>query len=172
MNSFLRNTFWWIGLLLLQMTLIFYFRPTMVYTPYIYLLLLLRIPNSFPRIGFLFVAFLTGLLIDTFTNSWGIHAFSAVFIAFSLPTLISLFSEQNLTEKAIFSPQSMGGLRYGLVLFLIFLFYHTLVLLLWNFSFHLIFHQLLKALISSVFAWLIIILIHIIFKSKAEESDG
>lgn len=172
MNKFLRNTAWWIGILLLQMVLIFYFSPTMVYTPYIYLLLLFRASNSLSRISLLILAFFTGLLIDTFTNSWGVHTFSAVFTAFSLPLFVSTFSQQSLSEEAKLSPRAMGSLRYGVAILLLFFIYHFIVLLLWNFSFQLVFHQLLKALISSVIACLLVALLYNIFKPQKEEDNG
>lgn len=172
MNNILRNILWWGGILLLQMVLIFYFRPTMIYTPYIYLLLLFRISSNVSRIGLLLVAFFAGLLMDTFTNSWGVHTFSAVFIAFVLPLFVNLFSEHPINEEVKFLPQTMGELRYGIAICLLFFFYHSIALLLWNFSSGLLFYQLLKAFLSSTIACGIAFLLHSLFKRKKEEDDG
>lgn len=172
MSNILKNIAWWIGLLTLQMVLLFYFRPTMVYTPYIYLLLLVRIPHTFPRIGLLIIAFCTGLFIDAFTNSWGIHAFSAVFITFTLPAFVSIFSQQALSEESKFSIQAMGGFRYGIALLGVFFIYHLLVLVLWNFSFNLILTHSLRALLTSIIALVIVLVLHSLFRPKIEEENG
>lgn len=172
MSNILKNIAWWIGLLTLQMVLLFYFRPTMVYTPYIYLLLLVRIPHNFSRIWLLIIAFCTGLFIDAFTNSWGIHAFSAVFITFTLPAFVSVFSQQALSEESKFSIQAMGGFRYSMALLGVFFVYHLWILLLWNFSFDLILTHSLRALITSIIALFITFVLHSLFRSKAEEDNG
>lgn len=172
MNNFFKNIAWWAGILILQMVFLFYFRPTMVYTPYIYLILLFRIPNSFSRIGLLLTAFCLGLFVDIFTNSWGIHAFSAVFVVFILPAFVSLFSQQALSEESQFSAQSMGGLHYGIALFALFFIYHLLVLLLWNFSFNAFAHHLLKAFISSLLALFIVLFLYSLLSPKNDNEDG
>ena len=42
--------------------------------PYIYYLFILWLPFSISRIGLMFVAFLTGLILDFFTMTPGLHA--------------------------------------------------------------------------------------------------
>lgn len=172
MNNFLKNTLWWIGLLALQLILLFYFRPTLVYTPYIYIVLLFRIPISFPKINLLLIAFFTGLLIDIFTNSLGIHAFAAVFIAYIFPYIASLLSHQVFNNEVAFTLKSMGYIRYGIALFLLFLTYHLLVLFLWNFSFEMLIHNILKAFVSSLSALLITFVIYSLLKPQKEEENG
>lgn len=171
MTSFLRNILWWIGILTLQVVFILFFRPTMVYTPYIYLLLLFRIPSSFPRIGFLILAFCTGLFIDILANSWGTHTFSAVLIAFIQPAIVNLFSEQALSEEVNFAPQPMGGVRYAIAVFLLFLIYHLCTLFLWNFSFDILHTLFFRGLISSFIASFLVLLLLNLFKTTNKEEN-
>ncbi len=173
MSRVLTNIFWWVGLLLLQFALLFYFRATLVYTPYIYVFLLLRFPKSFTTIGLLFLAFFTGFGIDIFTNSWGIHAFSAVFIVFIFKSITAIFAQQSLDEEVELSTRSMGTFRYALALFSLFFIYHLLVIFLWNFSFDLIFYNISKTFLSTLIASFIIFLLLSLFnKTRKEEENG
>ncbi|PVX50713.1 hypothetical protein C7377_1026 [Balneicella halophila] len=171
MSNFIKNIIWWTGVLLLQMALLLYFRPTMVYTPYIFLILLFRILYTIPRTIVLLIAFLTGLFIDAMVNSWGVHAFSAVFIVFIQPAIVNVFSQQALGEESSFSFQTMGKLRYTLAMFILLFIYHALAFILWNFNFNYFFFFLYKAFVSSAIATFIILLLFSIFKSRKELSN-
>ncbi len=172
MNRFLTNIIWWIGLLSLQFILLFYFRATLVYTPYIYIFLLFGLPKSFKTSVFLFLAFFIGFGIDIFTNSWGIHAFSAVFIIFIFKSIANIFAQQSLDEEIEFSVKSMGAFRYALVLFILFFIYHILVIFLWNFSFDLLIYNISKAFVSAIIASFIILLLVSLLKTRKEEENG
>ncbi len=173
MNKILTNIVWWIGLLLLQFILLFYFRVTLVYTPYIYLLLLFTLPRSLSTIKSLLVAFITGFGLDIFTNSWGIHAFSAVFVIFIFKTFTNTFARQQLSnEDTYFSIRSMGAFQYNLVLFALLLIYHLIVIFLWNFSFDLLIYNITKAFFSTLIASFITLLILVLLKNSKEEENG
>ncbi len=173
MNKILTNIVWWIGLLLLQFVLVFYFRVTLVYTPYIYLLLLFTLPKSLSTIESLLLAFITGLCIDIFTNSWGIHAFSAVFVIFIFKTFANTFAQTQLSnEETNFSIKSMGAFQYSFVLFSLFLIYHLIVIFLWNFSFDLLIHNITKAFFSALIASFITFFLLSLSKTRKEEENG
>ncbi len=171
MNNFFQNILWWAGILLLQVFLIFYFKPTLVYTPYIYIFLLLRV-NSLQRSTLLILAFFVGLLVDSFTNSWGVHTSSLLLVVFLQPMLNSLLSRKTLSENVDFSIASMGGLRYGVALFAFFFIYHLIIEFLWNFSLQQIPMQLLKVLICTLLATFIILFLQSIFTPNKQEDNG
>ncbi len=171
MNNFFQNILWWGGILLLQVFLIFYFRPTLVYTPYIYIFLLLHI-NSLSRPALLILSFFVGLLVDSFTNSWGVHTSSLLLVIFLQPMLTSLLSRQTLSENVSFSVTSMGGMRYGIALFIFFFLYHLLVEFLWNFSLQQIPTQLLKVLICTLIATFTILFLQSIFTPNKQIDNG
>lgn len=60
--------------------------------PYIYILFILLWPVKLQRWAGLLLAFVTGLIIDMFNNTPGIHAASAVAIAFLRNPVISIFT--------------------------------------------------------------------------------
>lgn len=60
--------------------------------PYIYLLFFLMLPVKFPRWAELILAFVVGLVIDSFLNTPGIHAFSTVLLSFLRAPVISIYT--------------------------------------------------------------------------------
>ncbi len=103
-------------------------------TPYIYYLFILWLPFTLPRIGLLVVGFLTGLILDYFMMTPGLHAAPCVLIAYVRPFIISLLtpkesSEFNYREP---SPRAMQWTPYMVYVFVLTLLHHTyLVFLEW-----------------------------------------
>ncbi len=171
MNRLLRNTAFIGSILLFQILFIFYFSTTLIYTPYLYLLILFLIEKYMSRIQLLLVAFCLGLGIDFLVNSWGVHCFSAVLIAFILPAFSNLLSQQPLSERINFSQETMGIVNYAIAIFTLFFIYHLSVELLWNFSTTMLLTQLLKVCICTVLASITTIFLYGIFKTKAVVED-
>ncbi|MCQ2278447.1 MAG: rod shape-determining protein MreD [Bacteroidales bacterium] len=63
-------------------------------TPFLYILCILMLPTSTPRLAMLLIAFSAGLLQDVSCNMLGFHAFAATFVAF----LRILFADKILTR--------------------------------------------------------------------------
>ena len=59
--------------------------------PYIYILFILLLPVRFPRWLSLIVGFIMGLIIDSFTNTPGVHAFATVLLAYFRSPVIKAF---------------------------------------------------------------------------------
>jgi hypothetical protein len=68
--------------------------------PYIYFLFILWLPFSVSRIGLLVTGFFTGLVLDYFTNTPGLHAAACTLIAYVRPFLVEVLTPR---EKAEFS---------------------------------------------------------------------
>ncbi len=158
--------------MLLQFVLIFFFRPTLVYTPYIYLLLLFPLQNQFSRTSLLFIAFFLGFVMDCFTNSWGVHTAAMTFIAFFLPFFTGIFSSQNTDEDIKFSAATIGYFQFGIILFVLYFVYHFLITVLWNFTLQGFGYQLLKALISTAIATFLTLLIYSLFSRQTPQENG
>ena len=61
-------------------------------TPYLYLLIVLWLPLTFPTWGALLIGFAMGLAVDFFLNTGGMHALATTFIAYVRPVIIRLLS--------------------------------------------------------------------------------
>ena len=70
--------------------------------PYVYVLFILLLPVRFSRLFTLILAFALGLIIDAFSNTYGIHAFSTVLIAFlrPLPSIYLLILKKTPTDPS------------------------------------------------------------------------
>jgi len=95
--------------------------------PYLYFLFILWLPFSITRIGLLLIAFVTGLTLDYFTTTPGLHAAACVLIAYARPFIINLLipkdtGEFNYREP---SPRAMGWAPYSVYVFVLTLMHHT-----------------------------------------------
>jgi hypothetical protein len=100
--------------------------------PYIYFLFVLWLPFSMTRLGLLFAGFATGLLLDYFMNSPGLHAAACVLIAYIRPFIITLLIPKDSTEFNYRepSPRAMGWAPYTLYVFVLTILHHTYLLFL------------------------------------------
>ncbi|MEM8893357.1 MAG: rod shape-determining protein MreD [Bacteroidota bacterium] len=66
-----------------------------------YVMLIMLLPYNFNRVAALIVAFLTGLFIDMFYDTPGIHSAACVFIAFLRPFWLDISLSGNTIESNI-----------------------------------------------------------------------
>ncbi len=127
-------------------------------TPAVYVLFILLLPRSINKSLLLILGFFTGLTIDFFLNTPGLHAAATVLMAFMRPTIIQLFF-RNLDfaqgEAPDINKLGMGGfLRYAFVLIFI---QHTALFLLEVFSFHHFLFTLYRSLLSSLLTTILVL---------------
>lgn len=63
--------------------------------PFIYILFILSLPVKYPRSAVLLMAFITGLIIDTFSNTMGMHAAACVVMAFVRPAFLKIMAPRD-----------------------------------------------------------------------------
>jgi len=126
------------------------------------------LPNNLNIFLAMFVAFLLGFSIDSISNTYGLHASSAVLLAFLRPYLFKIFeprdsyeletelSYQNMEFKWILSV-------HGLLLFFHHLWFFTIEI----FKFNEFFYILQKTILSLPFSFVICILIQLVFSKKS-----
>ncbi|RZK50427.1 MAG: rod shape-determining protein MreD [Pedobacter sp.] len=168
MNSklVLYNILRWVILLFVQ---IFLLRNSVVYdipTPFIYCLVILVFPFKTPNILLYLMAFLTGLTIDAFYDTLGVHTAACIAMAF----VRILFISVSLNREAIDEPEpslgNMGFKWFSIYSLLCILTHHLLFFYLEAFKFSEFFYTLGRALISTVVSFFLILLIEFIFHNK------
>lgn len=168
MSIYLRNFFRFAMLLLLQV-LILNKIPLNWWAPpfiaFVYPLFLLLLPISTPVSYLLVFGFLTGITMDAFMNTGGIHAFACVFMAFSRQKVLAFFLPQRIEEyKNITpSPRTMSWssfLAYAAILMLLHNLVYTIIEV-WSFGSF--FYTLTKTGISFLISMLFIIIYLLIF---------
>ena len=67
-------------------------------TPYLYYLFILWLPFATPRFWLLVIGFITGLSLDYFTQTPGLHAAACLLIAYIRPFVVNLLLPKDSTE--------------------------------------------------------------------------
>jgi rod shape-determining protein MreD len=68
-----------------------------LFKPFMYILFLLMLPININKNLLLVIAVVTGLIVDAFSNTYGLHACAALVVAFVRPALIRAFT--NISPK-------------------------------------------------------------------------
>lgn len=79
-----------IGLLLLQVLVLDRLLLHGFLTPYLYVLMVLSLPFTFPTAGAMGIGFIMGISVDLFLNTGGMHALAMVLLAYVRPTIIRI----------------------------------------------------------------------------------
>ena len=134
MNRALYTVFLFISLLFLQ---VFVFNNILFLgyiNPYLYVAFVIFYPLKKERYMFLFFAFLLGLLIDFFSDSGGINAFSLLFVAYIRLFLVRVIFKKTAPDYLLFNlKEEPFGKVFNYVIILI-LIHHFLLFSLANFS--------------------------------------
>lgn len=169
MSSLLRNIIRLIIFILLQVFVLNHIPPLHQYiTPYIYYLFILWLPFSMGRGSLLIVSFITGLCLDFFTKTPGLHAAACVFIGYLRPFLINLLMPQQGVEFNYREPSvtSLGFTQYVTYVSVLTFFHHAVLFSIQAFQFGNILYLVLKTLGSTVISLLLVTVIEIIFIRK------
>lgn len=126
--------------------------------PYVYILFVLLLPLSTPKYALLILSFFLGLVIDVFSNSLGIHSAATVFIAYARPLIIRAISsrEEDMSDyPGLLQNKLSWFVRYVTIMVVI---HHLLLFYIEVFTLANFFNTLYRALISSLFSIIIIVL--------------
>jgi len=135
--------------------------------PYVYIMAILIIPSVTPAWLVLIVAFLTGLIIDLFSGSPGMHASATLLAGFARPLVLRIISPRDGYE----SGSSLSMAAYGFRWFIIYasvivLIHHTTLFFLEVFRFTDFFRTIFRILVSSLFTLGFILLIEYYRKGR------
>lgn len=136
--------------------------------PYIYYLFLLWLPFTLSRMSMMFIGFITGMMLDVFTNSPGLHAAACVLIAYMRPFVISVLTPKDIKEFNYRepSPKAMGWAPYLVYVLILTLFHHGYMTFLQWLSFGTFLRFLIKVVSTTAISMLLIIIIELLFPRK------
>lgn len=127
--------------------------------PYIYILFIMLLPFEIPGWILLILGFLTGLTMDAFSGTLGMHSSATLFIAFLRPMVLSNISTHETTDKKGRPTLSMNDIGWFVKYTLIIVVAHHLVLFyLEAFSFTHFFATLLRVILSSLITFFFILI--------------
>lgn len=133
----------------------------------IYPLFIIMLPFQMKPVPLMLLSFLLGIVVDSFSNTYGLHASSAVLMAFFRPTIYKWLSPregyENIESVNVYT---MGGkwflVAYGSLLFI----HHAWFFMIESFKLNEIGWILLKLVISVPASFLTSLLIQFIFVSN------
>jgi len=138
-------------------------------TPYLYILFILLLPFETPNLLLFVLAFLTGLTIDAFYDTPGLHAAACVLMAFVRILFISITVQKEGFENEPNPTLSTMGFRwffaYSLVLTL---FHHFFLFSLESFRFSEIQYTLSRFVFSCIFTVFLMVVTGLLFYRKRE----
>jgi len=137
-------------------------------TPYLYYLFILWLPFSVSRQWLLVIGFLTGLTLDYFTMTPGLHAAACTLIAYVRPFIINILtpkdsSEFNYREP---SPMAMQWTPYAVYVFVLTLLHHGYMVLLEWLSFGSFLDFIIKIVATTGISMLLIFTAELLFPRK------
>lgn len=157
-------------LILNKITLRWWSQPSgfPVFIPYIYPLFILLLPFETSVTALLLIGFVTGLTIDSFMNTAGIHAFATVLIAYLRTNVLNALLPRSLSEYGSQTP-SVKNIGWGPFLvysgFLLLL-HHAVFFSIELWSFVNIGYLVLKIVASTVTSMLFVIAYLLLFTKQ------
>lgn len=159
-NSIIRYTIIFIILILLQLLLLNNIQFSGFVNPYVYIMFILLLPVEISPWFLLLISFFTGLTIDFFIGTPGLHTAATVLSGFVRPYILRLISPRDGYETGSRPSMEIYGFRW-------FLFYTVFIVLIHHFTlFYLevfrfadFFRTLLRVLLSSLFSVILILMI-------------
>ncbi len=166
-NDIIKNTVRFVILILLQVLIIQNIRlgSSIILFPYVLFILLL--PFETPKLVVLLAAFLTGLVIDMFYDTAGVHTAVCVLIGFLRYYILRLLAPREGYEVGQ-SPtlHSMGSLWFITYAATIIFIHHLCFFYMEIFRFSEFFRTLLRVVLSSVGTFCLVYVIQFLFYSS------
>ena len=91
-NKLILNSIRFFLILLVQVIFLNNIQLWGIFTPFLYILFILLLPVNTPKWFLLILAFFTGIIIDIFNNTIGVHTFALVFATFLRPFILKIWS--------------------------------------------------------------------------------
>jgi hypothetical protein len=171
MNGVIKNTIRLILMMFIQVFIMRRIPPLHQFiVPYFYFAFILWLPFKISRVQLLLVAFLTGLLVDTFYKTPGLHAAACLLIAYIRPFLINLLLPKEATEWGNQEPtqKNMGSVPYWTYLVLMTLLHHFWMILLEWMQFGSFLYFIGKLIATSLLSLLLILITDLFLNRNAK----
>lgn len=149
MKNVVEFLLWFLGLVLFQVLLFNNIQIAGVINPYLYVYFIIALPIHINRISLVGIGFVIGIVIDMFSNTWGIHAMATTFVAYLRPYILRLISTQEEQDRIMPRFRTMGANYLKYIVLIVFI-HHLSLFSLEAFSFKYFWLVLLKSLVSTL----------------------
>jgi rod shape-determining protein MreD len=140
-----------------------------VFIPYIYPLFILLLPLATTVPALLILGFVTGLTIDSFANTAGMHACATVLLAYLRTNVLNALLQKNLSEYTNQSPsvKNMGWVPFLVYAGFLIVLHHAVFFTLELWSLSNVGYLLLKIVASAVTSLLFIVAYLLLFTRQS-----
>jgi rod shape-determining protein MreD len=170
--NILKQLYRFIILIAIQVVILNHIQWSGYVNPYVYVLFIILLPVEIPAWLLLVLAFFTGLTMDTFGSSGGVHAAATVFMAFARPGILRLIAPRDGYESETRLVPQVMGLKWFITYVSMMVFLHHLAYFYIEvFRFSEFFTTLLKVFINSAITVLLIVLGQYLFGRQAKRHE-
>jgi hypothetical protein len=134
--------------------------------PYVYPLFILLLPFGTPRWLLLILGFGTGLTVDLFLGSLGMHAAACVLIAYLRPFLISIITPKGAEFEVEPNINLQGVTWFSIYCGLATLIHHICYFLIESWTFYNPFISILRIILSTIFSVMFMMIFLFLFSSS------
>jgi rod shape-determining protein MreD len=168
MNSklILANVMRWVILLLVQILLLRNLGFYNMANPFVYVLFLMLMPFGIPNILLYLIAFVTGLTLDAFYDTLGVHTAACVMLVFVRILFISVTVSRDGFDEPEPTLGNMGFKWFILYAMLCIFSHHTVLFLLETFRLTEFGYTMLRCLLSSLLTLFTVVLIEFVFYNR------
>lgn len=139
------------------------------FNAYLYILFLLMLPVNINRLLLLLLCFITGLSVDMFTGTAGMHASACLILGFIRPGFLNLIAPREGYESTLrLTMQGMGGSTFLVYAGVLTFIHHFSLFLLEAFNFLNFFDLLLRVITCSMFTMLLIVMSQVLSQRSKE----
>lgn len=133
---------------------------------FIYIAFVLFLPIDINRVWLLLLAFIAGFTVDMFYDTMGIHAAASVLLAFLRPHILNLLTPRDgYDANDSVNIHVMGKSWFSTYALILILAHHTAVFFLETISFNDIWYTLAKILLSTLFTFVVMVILQLLFFS-------
>ena len=130
-----------------------------IVTPFLYLYIIVKIPINLTRVQVIWISFLTGLTIDIFSNTMGMHAAACTLAGMFRNPLMDSFVDREMIEGSTPSYHTLGTGAFMRYAFSLVLLHHVALYLIESVSFFDPLYLILRIVCSVVLTTLCIFIV-------------
>ncbi|MDR0743753.1 MAG: rod shape-determining protein MreD [Tannerella sp.] len=159
-RTWLRVAVYFIVFVLLQVLVMNNIHLFRIVTPFIYIYVILKLPVDMTRSGVIMISFLLGLVVDIFSNTFGLHAAACSFTGFVCTPLLERFVDMKKMPEGSIPSYNLFGyarfIRYALVVVTL---HHAVLFVVEAFTFFQPLFMMIRMTLSILLSLLLILII-------------
>lgn len=169
-NTWVKYGSYFVLIVLLQGLVINNIEVNAYLNPMIYPIMILMLPFELNAIITMLVALVLGVSVDAFSNTFGLHASSALLVGYLRPILLNLIKPRDGYDTTLLpSIHDMGKLWFLIYASSIVLIHHLWFFTVEVFRFDLFFHILWQTVASAFFSIALIVIFQYIFYKSSKK---